>query len=95
MAGKRFTTIPMKSIIGQAVRDRIVAGMAGGLPADRPTKAFLLGEGTHEDNFRAVMEDALKSILGYASGVYDEDSVFSAARGAAEFARRGGLLWSH
>jgi hypothetical protein len=27
--------------------------------------------------------------------VYDETPVFSAAQGAAEFARRGGFLWSH
>lgn len=27
--------------------------------------------------------------------VYDADPVFSAARGAAEFARRGGFLWNY
>jgi hypothetical protein len=48
--------------------------------------------GTHEDKFTAVMKDALKSILGYMPDVYDEDPGFSAARGAAEFARRGGFL---
>jgi hypothetical protein len=41
------------------------------------------------------MEDALKSILGYVPDVYDDDPVFSAGRGAAEFARRGGCLWSY
>jgi hypothetical protein len=82
---------PDEEYYWKAVRDRI---MAGGLPANRPTKVFLLGESTHEDKFRAVMEDALKSILGYVLEIYDEDPVFSAARGAAEFARRGGFLRS-
>jgi hypothetical protein len=44
-----------------------------------------------KDKFRAVMKDALKSILGYVPDIYDEGPVFSAARGAAEFARRGGF----
>ena len=72
----------------QAVRDRIVAGVAAGLAGRRPTK---VGDNTHEDIFRAVMKDALKSILGYVPDVYDEEPVFSAAHGAAEFARRGGF----
>jgi hypothetical protein len=86
---------PDEEYYWQAVRDRIVAGVAGGLPANRPTKVFLLGESTHEDKFRAAMEDTLKTILGYVPEIYDKDPVFNAARGAAEFARRGGFLWSH
>lgn len=85
---------PDEEYYWQAVRDRIVAGVTGGLPANRPMKVFLLGDSTRGDTFRTVIEDALKSILGYVPDVYDDDPVFSAARGAAEFARRGGFLWS-
>jgi hypothetical protein len=72
---------PDEEYYWQAVRDRIVAGVAGGLPANRPTKVFLLGDKTRGNTFRAVIEDALKSILGYVPDVYDDDAVFSAARG--------------
>jgi hypothetical protein len=86
---------PDEEYYWQGVRDRIVAGVTGGLPANRPTKVFLLCDNTCRNTFKAVMEDALKSILGYVPDVYDDDPVFSAARDAAEFARRGGFLWSY
>jgi hypothetical protein len=85
---------PDEEYYWQAVRDRIMAGVAEGLPGRRPTKVFLLGDSTHEDKFRDVMKDALKSILGYMPDIYDEDPVFSAARGAAEFAKHGGFFKS-
>jgi hypothetical protein len=79
---------PDEGYYWQAVRDRIVAGVIGGLPANRPTKVFLLGDKTRGNTFKVI-------ILGYVPDVYDDDPVFSAARGAAEFARHGGCLWSY
>jgi hypothetical protein len=39
---------PDEEYYWQAVRDRIVVGVAEGLPGRRPTKVFLLGDSTHE-----------------------------------------------
>jgi hypothetical protein len=73
----------------EAVRDTILRGLVIGWHNWQPKKVFVLGDQSHHNKFRAVLEEAL---LWYNNGVlpeiFDSDPVFRATQGAAEMARR-------
>ena len=81
---------PDKDYYWQAVRDRIIAGIAPNLPVEEPYKVFLMGESAASPKLREILEDVLTRFVGFLPEIYDKDPVFAAASGAAEIARRGG-----
>jgi hypothetical protein len=54
----------------------------------QPEKVFMLGDQSNNDDFRAVLDEALLRYNGKVPKMFDEDPVFWAAQGAAEMACR-------
>ena len=79
---------PSETYYWEAVRDTILRGMVINLHDRQPEKVFLLGDQSHNDKFRAVLEEALLRYNGKSPEIFDDDPVFRAAQGAAEMARR-------
>lgn len=78
----------------QAVRERIITALAVNRPTSKPSKIFLMGESAQDLMFRIILEDTVVGALGYNPEAYPGHEEFGAARGAAEFARRGGYFWN-
>lgn len=79
---------PSEKYYWEAVRDTIMRGMLVHLHDPPPQKVFVLGDQSHNERFRVVLEDALLRYVGKLPEIFDEDPVFRAAQGAAEMARR-------
>ena len=78
----------------EAVRKRIIAAIAAAQPNHKATRVFLMGESINSDKLRHILSDTLISVFGYVPDIYEEDPVFTASSGAAEFARRGCYRWN-
>ena len=78
----------------EAVRRRIIAAIAAARQYGKPTRVFVMGESIGSEKLRHILGDVLVRMLGYMPEFYDDDPVFAAAGGAAEFARRGGYRWN-
>ncbi|KAM7220137.1 hypothetical protein V8F06_004465 [Rhypophila decipiens] len=75
------------------VKEAIIRRMVEYRAIERPDLVILTeDENVHDDKFRAVLDDALKEIMGtFASlpWILDDDVMVIAAKGAAELRRRG------
>jgi hypothetical protein len=78
----------------QAVRERIITAIAVNRSRSKPSKIFLMDESAQDPMFRIILEDTVVGALGHNPEAYPGHGVFGAARGAAEFARRGGYFWN-
>jgi hypothetical protein len=85
---------PNEDYYWAAVRERIITALVGCMPGSKPTIVFLMGDCVQSWMFNLVLEDTLGNVLGYVPKAYQDDHVFAAARGAAEFARGGGYWWN-
>lgn len=54
-----------------------------------PDRVLLMGDCANERKFRVVLDDALGSLMGKFPSILAEDTVYVAAKGAAELAKRG------
>lgn len=79
---------PSEKYYWEAVRDTIMRGMVLGWRDTYPEKVFVLGDQSHNENFRALLNEALLKYNEKLPPIFDEDPVFRAAQGAAEMARR-------
>lgn len=81
---------PDNAYYWEAVRQRIISAIAVALQYRQPTRVFLMGESVGSEKLKHILSHVLVQMLGYMPKVYEDDPVFAAANGAAEFARRGG-----
>jgi hypothetical protein len=79
---------PSETYYWEAVRDTILRGMVVELYDHQPGKVFVMGDQSHNEKFRTVLNEALIQYDGKLPQIFDEDPVFRAAQGAAEMARR-------
>lgn len=79
---------PSETYYWEAVRDTILRDMVINLHGHQPEKVLVLGDQSHNDKFRAVLEEAVLRYNGKLPNMFDEDPVFRVAKGAAEMARR-------
>lgn len=56
---------------------------------DRPTKVLLMGDGIGDETFQRVLRKALSHQMADLPEIFSKDSEGVAAKGAAEFAKRG------
>jgi hypothetical protein len=86
---------PKEEYYWASVRDAIIKPV---LEANKylhreTTKVFLYGECALDERFRKVLREAVDSVLPNNINIFALDPVYSAARGAAEMAKR--TYWSY
>ena len=86
---------PNEEYYWAGVRDAIIKSVLEAnkyLPRET-TKVFLYGECALDERFRKVLREAVDSVLSNKIDIFALDPVYSAARGAAEMAKR--TYWSY
>lgn len=77
----------------KAVKAAIVEKMVEFPALERPVKVIVTGESV-DRGFLKVLEEALVELMGDAPPIFAADEIVVAAKGAAEFRRRGKAPWS-
>ena len=77
----------------RTVKDAIVQNIEEFPVLERPVRIILSGKGV-DGEFRRVLEEAMVELLGSVPPISADDALIVAAKGAAEFRRRGKAPWS-
>jgi len=93
---KRYKN-PKEEYYWAGVRDAIIKPVleANKHLHEETTKVFLYGESALDERFRKVLREAVDSVLSKKIDIFALDPVYSAARGAAEMAKRTYWRYNH
>lgn len=83
---------PNEEYYWEAMKDRITEILIKNRYSPRPSQVLLFGEASENENFRAILQTSLASMMEAIPPILDKHSVFAPAIGAAEFAKRA--LWN-
>ena len=93
---KRYKN-PKEEYYWAGVRDAIIKPVleANKHLHEETNKVFLYGESALDEQFRKVLREAVDSVLSKKTDIFALDPVYSAARGAAEMAKRTYWRYNH
>lgn len=79
---------PREEYYWERVRERLIEIMVRNQYYQRPAKVLLLGESVLDETFARVLREALSSVMEEVPEILEDEAMFIAAKGAAEFAKR-------